>query len=167
MGFILAIDVGYDDTNSTALAAMIVFNNWEDDDAKFIQQRIENILPYESGDFYKRELPCIINVVTQVNGIPDFIIIDGYVDLASDHPGLGRHVFNYFDGKIPVIGVAKTKFRDAQSVEILRGESKNPLFVTSAGIDQEKAAAYIKSMHGSFRIPTLLKRVDQLSRSKV
>ena len=47
---------------------------------------------------------------------------------------------------------------------IVRGESKNPLFITSEGIAVDEAAKLIQSMHGEFRIPTMLKLVDQLSR---
>jgi hypothetical protein len=30
---------------------------------------------------------------------------------------------------------------------------------------EREAAAHVREMHGAFRIPTLLKRVDQLSRA--
>ena len=46
-----------------------------------------------------------------------------------------------------------------------RGKSQTPLFITAAGIDVHTAASFIQSMHGKFRIPTLLKQVDQLCRS--
>jgi deoxyribonuclease V len=41
------------------------------------------------------------------------------------------------------------------------------LFITAAGVSLERAADYIKAMHGPFRLPTLLKRVDQLCRGIV
>ena len=47
---------------------------------------------------------------------------------------------------------------------IERGESKNPLFITAEGIEVNEEAELIQNMHGVFRIPTLLKAVDQLSR---
>ncbi|MCB9920642.1 MAG: hypothetical protein H6822_00590 [Planctomycetaceae bacterium] len=64
-----------------------------------------------------------------------------------------------------IIGVAKTRFATATSeVEVFRGTSQRPLFVSAAGIDQHIAADSIRRMHGENRIPTLLKRVDTLSR---
>jgi hypothetical protein len=39
-----------------------------------------------------------------------------------------------------------------------------PIFVSTAGMDLNLAAEKIKSMHGKFRIPRLLKLVDLMSR---
>ena len=46
----------------------------------------------EPGQFYKRELPCILELLKQVNPLPNYIVIDGYVYLGGDEkPGLGKH----------------------------------------------------------------------------
>jgi deoxyribonuclease V len=64
-----------------------------------------------------------------------------------------------------IIGVAKTRFATATSaVEVLRGLSNRPLFVSAVGLSENAAADCIRRMHGENRIPTLLKRVDTLSR---
>ena len=69
--------------------------------------------------------------------------------------------------RVPVIGVAKTSFRGSGFAQaVLRGTSQRPLYVTAAGMKPEIAAAHVLSMHGEYRIPTLLKRADQLCRSK-
>jgi deoxyribonuclease V len=47
---------------------------------------------------------------------------------------------------------------------VQRGHSRRPLYVSAAGIDAETAARYIQDMHGTYRLPTLLRRVDQLCR---
>jgi len=49
--------------------------------------------------------------------------------------------------------------------KIFRGKSTNPLYITSEGIELEIAADLILNMHGIYRIPTLLKKVDQLCRN--
>lgn len=96
---------------------------------------------------------------------PDIIIVDGYVDIAVDHPGLGRHLFNALGGKVPVIGVAKSAFFLAPHVEVIHGNtSRKPLYVGSAGIDITVAVDGIKRMAGPYRIPDLLKSVDSLAR---
>ena len=64
----------------------------------------------------------------------------------------------------PVVGVAKTRFRDdTWSARVLRGTSRRPLFVTAAGLDQTRAAELVLGMHGKHRIPSLLQRADRLA----
>lgn len=163
----IAIDVGYDGT--VANAASIAFQNWND--AKPLHSKkiiIQNIADYEPGQFYKRELPCVLKALEAFDLKKiDTIIVDGFVWLNSEKkPGLGAYLFDALDRKIPIIGVAKRKFHGENTFmkTIERGESKNPLFITAEGIDLQKAADCIKNMHGKFRIPTLLKEVDRLSR---
>ena len=95
------------------------------------------------------------------------IIVDGYVWLGPENrPGLGAHLYEALGKQVPVIGVAKSMFRGATNAEaVLRGRSRRPLYVTAAGMDPVIAAKNIQGMHGPHRIPTLLKRVDQLCRS--
>jgi len=47
---------------------------------------------------------------------------------------------------------------------VLRGDSSRPLFVTAAGMNADGAAELVRGMHGLHRLPTLLKRADQLAR---
>jgi len=163
----IVIDVGYDENKANA--ASLSFENWGDSsptDAKKIL--LENIADYESGKFYLRELPCVLASLNQYDlDEVDTIIVDGFVWLNSEKkPGLGAYLFEKLEGKIPIIGVAKRKFHGENIFmkTIERGESKNPLFITAEGIEVNEAAELIRNMHGDFRIPTLLKMVDQLSR---
>ncbi len=163
----IVIDVGYDENKANA--ASLSFENWDDSsptDSKKIL--LENIADYEPGKFYLRELPCILESLNQYDlDQVDTIIIDGFVWLNSEKkPGLGAYLFEKLDKKIPIIGVAKRKFHGENIFmkTIERGESKNPLFITAEGIEVNEAAELIKNMHGDFRIPTLLRVVDQLSR---
>ena len=78
---------------------------------------------------------------------------------------MGKHLHEALGGSVPVIGVAKTPFKGhTNPCELLRGRSKKPLFITSEGVDTERAREHIRSMHGPFRIPTLLGKVDRLCR---
>jgi deoxyribonuclease V len=94
------------------------------------------------------------------------VIIDGYVWLdAESRCGLGGHLYEALQQRIPIIGVAKTAYRGAAfAISVLRGESHSPLYVTAAGLSADLAAAGVRNMHGPYRLPTLLKRVDQLAR---
>jgi deoxyinosine 3'endonuclease (endonuclease V) len=92
------------------------------------------------------------------------IIIDGYVILDNNgKSGLGGHLFKELNENIPIIGVAKTSFRDNSKYvkELYRGLSKNPLFITSKGMTIEEATDKIRKMKGNFRIPSLLTRLDR------
>jgi deoxyribonuclease V len=65
-----------------------------------------------------------------------------------------------------VIGVAKNPLKIAgRFVPVFRGRSRKPLFVSAIGHPVEKASLQIESMHGVYRIPTLLKLADQYART--
>lgn len=161
---IAAIDVQY--TNDDAQAGLILFEKWQDNEpAATVVHNFPDCAPYVPGKFYQRELPVILSSLQRAEMPIELVVIDGYVDLFEGSPGLGRYLHNALDQERPVIGVAKSAFRDSQlAIEVFRGESKQPLLVTSAGIDAEQAAGFIKSMHGKFRIPTLLKLADSVAR---
>lgn len=168
-GGIAAFDVAY--RKNFSQSACLVFKEWSD---TCEQKLIIETLPteaekYISGEFYRRELPCLLNLIEKHNVNPEIILIDGYVWLGGpDVPGLGVHLYRALEDKIPVIGVAKTARRgDHYSIPVLRGQSRTPLFITSVGIEQREAADHIRSMHGTHRIPALLKRVDRATRRPV
>jgi len=123
---------------------------------------------YESGSFYKRELPCILSILKNIElKEGDILVVDGYVHLSDDgKKGLGGYLFEKLENKYTVIGVAKNLFNgiDKMMRPIERGKSKKPLYITAENIDLDIATQNIKSMHGQFRMPTLLRRLDQLSR---
>ncbi len=161
---IACFDVDYQE--DTANVGGIIFLNWEDETPfktyEFVQ---ENIAAYIPGEFYKRELPCLMGILDSITEPIDIIIVDSYVWLADDKKGLGAYLYEKLNKSIPVIGVAKNKFkRTDRAQEVFRGESQKPLYVTAAGIDPVLAAEFIKKMAGEFRFPTLLKAVDHLAR---
>lgn len=157
-------DVDY--REPAGLTACVVFDGWKDAAPHtVVVEKIDQIQPYEPGAFYKREMPCILQTLAKIKETIDLIIIDGFVWLGADHPGLGAKLYEALDRKIPIIGVAKTAYHSATPVEILRGVSKTPLLVTSIGVDAQEAALHIKEMHGEYRIPTLLKLVDSTCRT--
>ena len=92
-------------------------------------------------------------------------MVDGYADLdPGGRPGLGAHAHAEFG--IPVIGVAKSRFRTAtHAVPVVRGSSGRPLFVTAAGISRADAAELVRQMAGRYRLPDALRRADTLART--
>lgn len=165
---IIAIDVKYNEIEKSAKAVGLLFN-WEDEkEVKVITKSINEINQYKSGEFYNRELPCIKVIVESFH--PDeieTIIVDGHVYIDNNRRyGLGGYVYEEYKQRIPVIGVAKTPFfKNKETVkEIYRGKSKNPLYVSSIGINLEYASKKIQEMAGDYRIPTILRKVDGLTR---
>jgi deoxyribonuclease V len=159
------VDVDYRDPE--AVAACVLFRDWPDEaPAAELVERIASVEPYQPGQFYKRELPCLLAVLARVAEPLEVVVIDGYVWLEDEsHLGLGAHLYQALGRTVPVIGVAKTRYASARlAVEVKRGGSEKPLFVTAAGLDASRAGRLIAGMHGEFRLPTLLKRVDQLCR---
>jgi deoxyribonuclease V len=95
---------------------------------------------------------------------PEVVVVDGYVWLGPDQPGLGWHLHRVRPG--PVIGIAKTPFAGAISQDIIRGDSGRPLHITAIDFDDTTAAARVRAMHGVHRIPTLVRRADALARGQ-
>ncbi len=161
---IACLDVHY--AEKEAWAAAVTFDSWTD--ATPASERVvcvTEIEPYVPGRFFRRELPCLLAVLRELPPV-SIAIIDGYVWLdGKSKPGLGAHFYSALNEQIPVIGVAKTEFLGAENVrQVTRGNSARPLFISAAGIDLDEASKFVKSLHGIHRIPTLLKRVDQLCR---
>lgn len=161
---LLAVDVHYKE--DYAKTVLVLFDEWTSEiPNEIIEVSTSEVADYEPGFFYKRELPCILEALQKVDlQTIDAILIDGYVyvDDGFTH-GLGGYLFEALRQKIPIVGIAKTKFiRNTTTVlEVFRGESKNPLFVSSIGMALDFAAQKTKEMHGDFRLPYLLKLMDQ------
>lgn len=160
---IACLDVDYREPG--ACVAAVTFHAWKDASAAGETViYVPEVEPYVPGEFFRRELPCLMAVL-QILPEMEVIVIDGYVWLDEGRSGLGAHLHEAFGKRVPVIGVAKTRYRDsAQVSEVFRGESENPLLVTAAGMPVDVAAGHVREMNGYHRIPTLLKRVDQLCR---
>lgn len=164
---LLALDTYY--FANMAKTVAILFHDWSD---ARVQQTYSEVLDgvadYEPGSFYKRELPCILSLLRQIDlSSISAIIIDGFVFLDdAGSPGLGAHLYQSLNGKIPVIGIAKTNFATVHTHKraLYRGESKRPLFISAIGMDVDKATANVQRMHGPHRIPTLLKELDGWTR---
>lgn len=163
------LDVDYRGTG--ARAACVVTDGWAAaaPSATWVRD-IESVQPYEPGQFYRRELPCLLAVLALLPALPDAMVIDGYVWLAAvERPGLGAHLHAALGGRVPVVGIAKSAFAGAESspvvVPVLRGASKQPLFVSSIGLPLDVAAGHVRRMAGKHRMPGILRITDTLARS--
>jgi deoxyribonuclease V len=164
---ILAIDVHYKENTAKAVGALI--QHWDDAVAgRYIIKYIDAVEEYVPGSFYKRELPCILEICKDIDlQSLSYIIIDGFVVLDdAGKPGLGTYVYESIQSQVPVIGVAKSNFHEnlQHVTPVLRGTSERPLYVTAVGTDLQQAADLIKGMHGEYRLPTVLKELDRVTK---
>lgn len=164
---IIAFDTFYFGAQAKTVA--LAFADWADPEPfEIYSELLSGIADYVPGEFYKRELPCILSLLKQVEKPVSHIVVDGFVFLDDDEkPGLGARLYEALRCEIPIIGVAKTNFATIETLKIpvFRGQSKNPLFVTAIGTDLDAAAQNVARMHGNFRLPTLLKKLDQLTKT--
>ena len=129
---------------------------------------IKHVDKYISGEFYKRELPCLLAVYNCIREDIDLIIVDGYVWLNDGKKGLGAYLFEALCGKTPVIGVSKSLFKGCTDyLEVNRGQSSRPLYISCIGTELSNSAQLIKNLNGPYRIPEVVKEVDYLTRSEL
>ncbi|MBY0548909.1 MAG: endonuclease V [Candidatus Obscuribacterales bacterium] len=162
---VAVFDVHYEGEN--AYAACVVADDWSADSVAIsFHCSVPVVQDYQSGEFYRRELPALLAVLNLIDRPLSALVVDGYVWLSDDgRPGLGARLFEAIGNGTPVVGIAKTAFEGARFArQVLRGTSQRPLFVTAAGIDAGHAAALVASMSGPSRIPMLVKAVDTLAR---
>ena len=142
----LCTDVDY--RENSAQAAGLLFTDWSATTAKKNYTTLTSpVADYESGAFYKRELPCLLQLIKQITEPIDLILIDGNVWLDADRkPGLGAYLYEALDQQIPIVGVAKNAFKslpmdtaNAVAQPVLRGRSQKPLYITAVGIDLREA----------------------------
>lgn len=164
---ILSVDAHYE--REHAVVAGVAFKHWSDNQiiVSYVSS-ISQVSKYTPGQFYKRELPCILGLLSEHNLSPAIIVIDGYVYLdGRSKPGLGWYLYEALQHEVGIIGVAKNPYTGISGVhEVFRGKSRKPLYVTCIGMELTRAKRLIASMHGKYRIPHLLKLTDQLSRIK-
>ena len=121
-GVCAAVDVHYLRTGGARVAAVLAA------DAAFahvLAERtavIPRVRPYRPGQSCLRELPPLRAVLDGMSRL-GLLVVDGYADLdPGGRPGLGAHAHAEFG--IPVIGVAKSRFRTAtHAVPVVRGSS--------------------------------------------
>jgi deoxyribonuclease V len=156
-----AVDVDY--RAEGAVAACVLFATWDAArPSETLIERVAAFAPYQPGELYRRELPCLLAVLARAPAL-EVVCVDGHAWVGVDRPGLGAHLHRAI-GR-PVIGVAKRAFVGAPARALCRGESRRPLWISTAGHDLDDAIARVASMHGAHRLPTLFKLVDRLCRS--
>lgn len=168
---IACVDVQYNDDK--AGTAVVLFSDWTSSKATaHYCEKIDCRASYVPGQFYKRELPCVLSILKAIPAEPSVLLIDGYVwlgpaDVDRRQPGFGAHLFDALNQRIAIVGAAKNPFKSTEAIQICRGTSKRPLYISAAGIDVRFAAQCVAQMPGQHRLPTMVKLADQLARQAV
>lgn len=160
-----ALDVHYG--TDGAHAAALLFEHWQASAAVAAHSAMDpQVADYQPGHFYLRELGPLLTVVRSIPVPVHTWVIDGYCQLSpAGAPGLGAHLHTALPPSTCIVGVAKRRYREAtHAIEVLRGDSRQPLFVTAIGMQAHEAARLVAGMAGPHRMPLLLKAVDQLAR---
>lgn len=174
---IAAFDTYYYEGFSYTVAG--VFETWTSEKVKyFVCTRRRGIdAEYKPGELYKRELPCIMQCLENINvETIDTIIVDGFVWVLNDDnvriPGLGKRlqdaVFEKYSHHVCVVGIAKNPYNGLipNCKEVKRGKSEKPLYLTcTEDFFTEHYADELKMMFGEYRIPDILKSIDTKTRS--
>ena len=152
-----------------ANVAAVAFDDWDAAEAtKTYASRIAQVDKPVRGQLDLRELPCVMQLLSEHGLAPEIILIDGFVHLdANETPGLGQHLHQALGGKVPVVGVSRKGLPGLSAqFEVMREDEAPPLWVTCAGIDIGAAKARLRAMHGRKRVPTLMKLVARLAKSQ-
>lgn len=172
----LAIDsYYYSDTNCYTVG--LVFDQWNSKEPLYIlESTVTEFSPYVPGKFWKRELPGILSIIQKINLLEfDTILLDGFTGLIDSSgirsSGLGEKLEANINmhSRLSIIGVAKTLFgkSDLCSSPVYRGQAKTPLWVSvtpGSEVSLPTAANYVKSMHGDYKIPSILKQLDKYTK---
>ncbi len=168
MDLYAAVDVHY--TKEKAITALVEFPDFSAGSITgTLIQDFKITSPYIPGKFYLRELPCILRILEMTKKQYKSIVIDGFVYLKKPLClGLGGYLAGTLAYQTTIIGIAKNYFGLAERfVEIKRGRSSKPLYVSSSNMELPKAGEMVKNMYGNYRIPYILKITDLLSKNLI
>lgn len=158
------LDVHYDDDE--AVTAAVLFTDWlSAHPRQVVIGRLGGVQPYQPGQFYRRELPPLLDALEKLTEPPALLLIDGYVWLDDSKPGLGAHLYQALGQTVPVVGLAKSEWPGLRRcLAVCRGNSGRRLWLTAIGVELEEVAEEVVRMHGPFRLPTMVRLADTLCR---
>ena len=161
----VALDVFYQEDHATV--GFVLFEDHNSAQAfKTGHIHCQKVAPYISGQFYRRELPCLLQALSVIQDPIKLIYVDANVWLDHGKMGMGKYLYDALEGQVPVIGISKSCFKEDTDVirAVKRPSSKHPLYVSSVGIHLDDACEKVRSMHGAYRLPAMIKLADQICR---
>ena len=164
---VVIIDADYnEETREGHVAGIVAKDILAEKEEYVLTAIVTEVGDYIPGQFYKRELKSVEAIINQMKKEEiDLIVVDGYADSGTEEHALGTFVFEEYN--IPVIGIGKTRYGRCvlENLEVYRGKkAKSPLYVTSKGMDNEKAKKLVRQMAGDNRLPYFVKLADTKAR---
>ncbi|MCW1968987.1 MAG: endonuclease V [Anaerolineae bacterium] len=158
-------DVQYE--QKIGYAAGICFQRLQSQSVDFVVTAIlQPVAEYKPGEFYQRELPCLIELIKKLETLPKIIFIDGYVWLQNDQLALGGRLYEYLDRKVIVIGIAKSFLRIAgENISMYYKSSHRPIYISAAGLSLDDAMQCVKEMPYQGHLPLMMKYADIAARN--
>lgn len=160
---ILALDTYY--YSNSSLTVGIWFDDWRSNNLNRIEYSwCNHFESYVPGQFYKRELPGILDFIDLygLNDV-DIVILDGFINTPNG-PGLGLLFYESLGSpnNLNIVGIAKSYYEGIESISerVFRGNSKKPLYIQTYGLDIQEVGKKVRKMRGKNRIPKLLKILD-------
>ncbi|MBK9327558.1 MAG: deoxyribonuclease V [Hydrogenophilales bacterium] len=104
---VAGVDVGYEDAQRTTRAAVAVLSFPDLAPLEQVIARRPTTFPYVPGLLSFRELPAVLDALSQLSAMPDIILCDGQGRAHPRRFGIACHLGVLLD--LPTIGVAKTR----------------------------------------------------------
>lgn len=104
---VAGVDVGYEDEQRTTRAAVAVLSFPDLAPLEQVIARRPTTFPYVPGLLSFRELPAVLDALSQLSAMPDIILCDGQGRAHPRRFGIACHLGVLLD--LPTIGVAKTR----------------------------------------------------------
>ena len=172
---ILAVDTFYYEERAKTVG--VLFNDWSDSEPEeIISSWSFDFGPYIPGEFYLREMPPIIELLSKINMKEvGYLIVDGFLKVYDERKGkfdsgLGYRLMELLQPSnkdLVFIGIAKSDFGGTGrkwkiAEEWNRGpKGSTPLWVQVEGMRMTDLMKCLKRMPGEFRLPDMLRILDK------
>lgn len=183
--WIAGIDVGYDPQRNESRASIAVIDTQTLMPVEQIQAHKQTTFPYVPGLLSFREIPVILDALSQLKAMPDLLMVDGQGIAHPRRMGIAAHLGVLLDQ--PAIGVAKSvltgQYKDPALDKgamsplmdgtekigtVLRSRTNVKPLIISPGhrVDHDTAVHYVLAMLTRYRLPEPTRLADKLSKYK-
>jgi len=165
----MKICLDFSESSNNANMTVVGFEDWKSDKIAFSVNKTITISDLKDNvEKFSNELILLNHLSDFINPHNiELIIISDYVWLDNEKKikGKGAFFYEFFNKNIPIIGVAQTCIENVSSITkiVFRGPTPDPIYITSAGIDEGFSAYMIRIMYGDERIPNIIQYTNKFA----